>query len=1003
MAGKKFLMAAPFLLALEMSAGLMADENLLKNPGFGELSAENVPSGWQRECNPLLSVPVAALDEGGAKKPCLITEEWGYLRPQFLTQAVALPAGTKSVTLTADCKGQGTVNLALCFLKGGQPLAMDKFNWGFGEISIPLETQSVQALPQVFEARTLTASVPDGADSVLVKIGSSCDKLNRTNTWGKLVLDKASLVASPQPPPPPKAGSALVEKLADVPGQRDVAPAAKLLMEPPSFDRALLVDNDIKTAPSYMGGPDRQGNASFVFPAAVSFKKVAMYLCSSDLRSVDVYGDADGDGIYELPMASADNLSGTGWLVLDLSPAPVKAVRVQPREGGLCGFRHASSKFSEIKLFADAGEAAKASQPAAANFPPVPRDYRPLNLRQEQLNVPPVKERRFQRMMCADLWMWGVDASKKESKLPDFANNEAFRHNAEICRRAGVDTVMIDLTNSSCWNLMPWPSKVCNGTNENILKPTVDALHKEGFKVNVEIIHNITPFETIKWHYPEEETSIYPDMKQYPSILFGDHVRQNWLTIMDEIMACGADGVGISSDEQYYRGHFMETFPNDEPARPLYSKRFGHELPRHEEDTLAFRQWIQMRHEAIGDQFGYWTSTLKKKYPKIYTNTMLMHYADIFSFIAGTNIPLDVLGARSGITEIGADYMDQYGVAMAAAANGWRHGTMLNCGNLGGTLPDIQHIGCTMWLWMYGGASTNYWRLNWLDDGGSMSAITRAYRISDEIESLGAFDAQPPKSIALLSSRAGLDWQQINAWWGKHDDPKWDRAIEGQRGWFADRSVFDALQRNGHPFQWKFLDRPDQIEDLDAFKVLVIPFAYSVSDAALAKIKAAAAKGATILLFDGQMGGTDEWGEPRQQPALKELVDSGKAVMVGGDILACGSTKAFEVQVSNAVDKALGQGHFKAYLAGAKIDATVLEKSPNEKFVFLINWEKGSRNVGLSIPMPDGKYEVAARDDTGWYNVSIENRKALTPEELKGVSVIVNGETPLILHVKPAK
>jgi hypothetical protein len=57
-------------------------------------------------------------------------------------------------------------------------------------------------------------------------------------------------------------------------------------------------------------------------------------------------------------------------------------------------------------------------------------------------------------------------------------------------------------------------------------------------------------------------------------------------------------------------------------------------VPEREEDSLKYRQWITLRHESIGDLFGYWTGELKKKYPNIYTSTMLMVWTSAWTPIA---------------------------------------------------------------------------------------------------------------------------------------------------------------------------------------------------------------------------------------------------------------------------------------------------------------------------------------------------------------------------------
>ena len=117
-------------------------------------------------------------------------------------------------------------------------------------------------------------------------------------------------------------------------------------------------------------------------------------------------------------------------------------------------------------------------------------------------------------MVCADLWMWGIEDDKYNKKgawtTEKIQSRPLFQEERSDRSGNGGELDFIDLTNSTCWNLMPWPSKVCNGTEDNVLKALIGALHGEGFKVVTETLHNFTPFETIKWHYPCEEPAAIP-------------------------------------------------------------------------------------------------------------------------------------------------------------------------------------------------------------------------------------------------------------------------------------------------------------------------------------------------------------------------------------------------------------------------------------------------------------------------------------------------------------
>lgn len=1009
---KRFLfiyVTAAILFSLCISQ--VSAENLLANPSFERLGEKGVPISWIREFNKNLGGPFNVVTDAydGKRAACLMTEEWNYQRPQFITQTVKLSNNTKTVYLSAYCKGQGQVNLAFRFLKDDKPYNTVTIKKGFDMVNQPTEILNEFALGQTYELYEAFAKVPDGADGVMVKLGNTIGLLNRLNIWGKVWIDNATLTASAEVIPETKPTHKLTENFWQPVGCKDIAPLTRVVMQPPSFEPRKIFDGNVETTVSFMRGIGRGANINFLFAEPVPVYSVSIYL-NGNVEDLVIRGDAEGDGIYETIIGRAAGLSGKGWLTIRTDKRPVHAVRIQPIRGRISGFRKAMPFTNEIKIFIAEQYYLKASPKYWRAFRKSPQpkpDVPQLSLKPIAMILPEMKNSRFRRMISADLWMWGIHgAYKKDAKAEGCTNNPTFRTTLEMVKRMGIEAILIDLTVSSSRNLMPWPSKVCNSTKENFLKPLIDALHTEGLEVFVELLHNITPFETIKWHYPQEETSRYPGMKQYPSIIHGEHFKKNWLTITKEIMACGADGLGISFDEHYYKGHFMETFPKEDPGRALYKKRFGYELPEHEEDTLKFRQWIVMRHEGIADLFGYWVKNLKNDYPDIYTNTMFQYPTNGYSYITENGIPLDLIGARSGITEVGSDYQGPYGIRLSSAVNGWRKGTMLHNGDMWPypPLPDLHFYKTALWNLMYGAGSINYWRYNYVVNYGHASALTRTYSIVKDLDALGLWDARPPKKIALLSSRASIDWWQIKAWWGKRDDLNWDRGLEGQRSWFADQSVFNILQKNGYPFDWFFLDHPSQLKNLEEYAVLLVPFAYSIDQEAASHIETAARKGTKVLFFDGKLGPTDKWGEPYPEPVFKSLIDSENVILFEEDVLAWGATDIFADRVIAAIDKALDQGNpFKLHRYGLKIDATMIEKSPTERFVFLTNHEQKQAIVDMEMSLPNGNYEIFARDENRWYRASIESAEIFSSQNLRKFQMMIARGKPYVLYIRETK
>lgn len=998
-------------------------DNLLVNSGFEKNTGSNsVPEGWAREVDPVMN-PVMRGPFALVKDPHLAatnnewavqmeTEEWNYLRPQRLMQEVTLPAKTTRCTATAYAKGNGLFTLVFQFRKAGKPLSEEKMDGGFGEYSLPRETFDIYALGAEYRQYTFQADVPEGADSVLLKVGNTVDTFGRVNVFGRLVLDDVTLIAESGPkvePAKPSRGALGTTMPVSTERLVDIAPLCRISMTPPSLNNDALVDGSPATGPGLVRGPERGVITKIVLPKAVPITRLAIYL-AGNVDSYEVRADLNGDGICETNLDLAVGMKGqTGWVVYGLTDPfttnAVSVIQIQGIKGGLWGFRGSGHFINEIQVWvaedaATGPEFARASDYRDDLKPPAETPALAFTPVEFPLKKGPHK---FRKMVCADTWMWGQTTEKV--KKADFLKSKGFLDNVAIAKDMGVDTIFIDLTNASCENKMPWPSKVCNGMTNNPMKELIGALHECGFKVVLETLHNFTPFEPIKWHYPCEETIRYPFMKQYPSILFGTHVRDNWLTIYREMLFdCGADGVCLGSDEFYYRGTFLRILPKDDPARQAYKERFKEEIPADMADTLAYRRWITLRHEALGDLYGYWSKTLKKEKSNVYLCSVFMQPIDN-SNLYGQGVPIEVLGARGGVDEMGSDYMGPYDLRLLAAANGWRKTEQLFSGNMysGFKEPEINLYGPAMWMLMYGGGSCNYWRFYQIIINNSASAVKHGYEMVDDLMALGVWDAKPPQDITVVLSRASLDWWEVKASHGQLADANTDRAVEARRGWASDQLIVGSvLMNNGYPFDALYLDRPKELDGLTKSKLIIMPFAYSVSDEAAAKVKAAVKKGAKLVLV-GRMGETDEWGEPRSVPAFKELVDSGKAVLVTDDVYAVGGDRAFMRKMRKIIDDALGEDNpLKAELYAQPMNVTLISKGAKEKFVFILN-QGGAAPVDLSVGLPKGSYQVMMRDDLKWSKASLGGKNVFTQDMLKKFRVNMPKQQGRVLYIREAK
>ena len=844
-------------------------------------------------------------------------------------------------------------------------------------------------------------------------------------TWptlgGTAWIDSASLtVVDAVPPPVTEPTLHSSERIKAPPDCRDVAGLAHIFTDPPSLNTKALVDGqtgfpgtNLSTKFTTISGTDRYPSYTLVLPEAIPIRQIGLHL-RGNADVFTVRADRNGDGQFTELLARAECMMGVdGWVTLDVPDTPLRAIRVRGIEGRLRGYRRSSFFIDEFKLFAPTTAVQKNWYPLLRQAVYTGRRYvtggptQAVIRRTKDIPPAPSNVKRFEKILTTDFWMFGV-AVKKDVKVIDYRKGPSFQRVVDCCKRVGFDSILI-FQESTPGSLVPWPSKVCKSTDENVLKALAEAVHAEGLKLYMMVSSRLKPpYAGHTFLYPKEDTSRYPQTEQRSSITHGAHYRDTWLTIQQEAMACGCDGVSLCPDENYYKGHFMETFPQDDPARALYKKRFGRELPEHEEDSLAFRQWIVMRHEGICDLYGYWSKKLRESYPGL---KLFSRFMGPSSNITETGIPLDMLGARGGLDEISSDYLGPYGIQMQAAANGWRRGAMCYDSSIWGPLQgaprksDMEIQGEVLWSVMYGLGAIDVYRQNYLIEQGTLPGFMRAFEMLHQLENLGVYDARPPKKIALLSSRASIDWWQIKSWWGEHDDPRHDRAVEAMRGWFAERAAHNILQQNGQPFDWFYLDRLDQLQNLEDYQVLVIPFAYSVSKEAAARVRAATAKGAKVLLLDGKIGPTDEWGEPLPAPALKDLVDSGSATVLGDDILQWGATDVFAKKVMKVVSDALGDEQpLTIDTYGRHIDATLLEKGPKEKFLFLLNWEKAATTrVDLGLSLPEGTYEILVRDLDFWYQLSLDGATKLTSSQLKKFRVWMVPETSYVFHIREAK
>ncbi|MGD0092466.1 MAG: hypothetical protein ABSE73_21330 [Planctomycetota bacterium] len=65
-------------------------------------------------------------------------------------------------------------------------------------------------------------------------------------------------------------------------------------------------------------------------------------------------------------------------------------------------------------------------------------------------------------------------------------------------------------------------------------------------------------------------------------------------------------------------------------------------------------------------------------------------------------------------------------------------------------------------------------------------------------------------------------------------------------------------------------------------------------------------------------------------------------------------------------------------------------------------WEKKLVTADLVLALPEGQYEVWARDENQWYRASIDGNAALAHTQLQKCRLTIEHEKPYVLYIRKA-
>ena len=314
--------------------------------------------------------------------------------------------------------------------------------------------------------------------------------------------------------------------------------------------------------------------------------------------------------------------------------------------------------------------------------------------------------------------------------------------------------------------------------------------------------------------------------------------------------------------------------------------------------------------------------------------------------------------------------------------------------------PNVAHTGGALATYFNKGQYLDYWRYNFMDMKGpkTRAAVRAGGYMAEVLGAWGGKKAPVPKDVLVLRSRTSEDWWMFKWRYGKVDrtEPRsrhqhWPHHLFF---WTAAR-----LAENAIPFEIYALQRPEAWRDIARdYKVIVLPFAYSITDDEATALRQAAKAGVKIVVLGGdEAGQVDAIGEPRTANALAGIPVT-RFRIADANVPGTGKLAADFVRLvrelagttSLAIDRAPGHD----------VQAFMLSPGRRERLVMVANWSERDTSVNLHVDLPRGSYELEVCDGECVREGEVGGKKTLGPEDAKSFRVDLRREETLLLRIR---
>lgn len=395
-----------------------------------------------------------------------------------------------------------------------------------------------------------------------------------------------------------------------------------------------------------------------------------------------------------------------------------------------------------------------------------------------------------------------------------------------------------------------------------------------------------------------------------PNSRWGD----NWVKVLGDLARNDLAGVSLTPDEYNYHNSglkegmsksrdeavraFYENLPNycDCPdCRRLFRERYGKDLPdlKTPDQSEAWRQYINFRYQTTTDWLRRSAEAVKQANPDCRADSLICVSPVCSDRWWSIGVAWDQVGYGTQIDFLTTDpyielhnylgdsthwYVTETAERLSGAHPKRQCGIVLEASRLRQEFRELDPVevyGSALTAVFHGAKELAWWHYSHITGTGAAAEPEKSYAlVKGTYGLLGQVDPwlsglQPEKRIALLHSRASEDWWRVYS----EGDPSPVLTHAGKDARYASRAQVEVLMhclRRSIPVDLYYLEsvREEQLAD---YPVIVVPFAFAISDEQAAMLRELVASGKHLVVIS-EVGTVDEEGTIRERPALLDLL-----------------------------------------------------------------------------------------------------------------------------------